>query len=161
MSTKTHKKPKCWRIRRSTRYCGTSLFWLFRGYYVHFMTPNHYAKTFNISPILTPGLGGKPNHNRIRRRHHLPHMHTHQSVFPTNPQPPVTLAICSTFFVVFLSFPWSFSIRFSINQLCKSPLLQQNAVSEADSPFSSQNWEFSGMDGRPPPPCKERRFLAI
>ena len=44
----------------------------------NFNYTNHYVTTFSISPIMS--LGGKGNRHRVRRRHHLPRMHTHPSV---------------------------------------------------------------------------------
>ena len=55
----------------------------------------------------------------------------------------LTLAIRSAFLLEFWSFPWSFFIGFSMHQLSESPLAQQSAVSEAVSPHTSQNREFS------------------
>ena len=85
---------------------------------------------------------GKRNRHCIRRRHRLPRMCTHPSVFMPNPQPPVTLAIRSAFLLVC----WLFlvvSFGFSMDQLSQSPIAQQAAFSGADSPHSSQNREFS------------------
>ena len=69
-------------------------------------------------------------------------MCTHPLVFPPNPQPRVTLTIHSAFFS-FWGYYGLLYHQITRDFVHDSPLSQQSAVSEADSPHSTQNRENS------------------
>ena len=68
-------------------------------------------------------------------------MRTHPSVFPLNPQPPVTLAIRSAFLLVCWLF-WVFFLRNFDDSCVSVPSRLAECCFRGRFPHSSQNWEF-------------------